>query len=113
MINSLTKFKINSLNYKYIELEYLFLPREVAFHCLTNKCTRGSLQFCQVISLVQWMRRPIILRGEITSEINASNQTTCKFTLNWWNFELTLFELTVHFKHGLMGIWQRFQRNRT
>ena len=24
-------------------------------------------------------------------------------TLNWWNFELTVFELTVHFKHEMMG----------
>ena len=28
-----------------------------------------------------------------------------------WNFELTVFKLTVHFKHEMIGIWQRFQRN--
>ena len=39
------------------------------------------------------------------------NYTTVKFPLNWWNFELTVFELTVHFKHEMIGIWQRFQRN--
>ena len=27
-----------------------------------------------------------------------------------WNFELTLFKLTVHFKHELLGIWQRFYK---
>ena len=27
------------------------------------------------------------------------------------NFELTEFELTIHFKHEIIGIWQRFQRN--
>ena len=32
-------------------------------------------------------------------------------TSNWWNFKLTVFELTVHFKHEMIGIWQRFQRN--
>ena len=34
-----------------------------------------------------------------------------KFTSNWWNFELTMFELTIHFKHEMIGIWQRFHRN--
>ena len=34
-----------------------------------------------------------------------------KFTLNWWNFELTVFKLTVQFKHEMIGIWQRFHRN--
>ena len=24
---------------------------------------------------------------------------------------LTVFELTMHFKHEIIGIWQRFQRN--
>ena len=27
------------------------------------------------------------------------------------DFELTMFELTVHFKHEMIGIWQRFDRN--
>ena len=39
------------------------------------------------------------------------NYITAKFTSNWWNFELTVFKLTVHFKHEMIGIWQRFQRN--
>ena len=26
-------------------------------------------------------------------------------------FKLTIFELTVNFKHEMIGIWQRFQRN--
>ena len=30
---------------------------------------------------------------------------------NWWNFKLTVFELTVHFKHEIIGLWQRFHRN--
>ena len=34
-----------------------------------------------------------------------------KFTLNWWNFELTVFKLILHFKHEMIGIWQRFHRN--
>ena len=34
-----------------------------------------------------------------------------KFTSNWWNFELIMFELTMHFKHEIIGMWQRFQRN--
>ena len=34
-----------------------------------------------------------------------------KFTLNRSNFELTVFELNVHFKHEIIGMWQRFQRN--
>ena len=41
----------------------------------------------------------------------SGNSITVKFTSNWWNFELTVFELTVHFKHEIIGIWQRFQRN--
>ena len=28
-----------------------------------------------------------------------------------WNFELTVFELIMHFKHEIIGIWQRFHRN--
>ena len=31
--------------------------------------------------------------------------------MNWWNFELTMFKLTVHYKHEMRGIWQRFHRN--
>ena len=42
---------------------------------------------------------------------DTSNYIPVKFTLNWWNFELTMFELTVHFKHEMIGMWQRFQRN--
>ena len=34
------------------------------------------------------------------------NYIPVKFTLNWWNFKLTM-----HFKHEMIGIWQRFQRN--
>ena len=34
------------------------------------------------------------------------NYIPVKFTSNWWNFKLT-----VHFKHEMIGIWQRFQRN--
>ena len=41
----------------------------------------------------------------------TSNLTPVKFTSNWWNFELTVFELTVHIKHEIIGMWQRFQRN--
>ena len=43
--------------------------------------------------------------------IATSNYITVKFTSNWWNFELSVFELTMHFKHEMIGIWQRFQRN--
>ena len=32
-------------------------------------------------------------------------------TSNWWKFELTLFEVTIHFKHEMIGIWQKFHRN--
>ena len=41
----------------------------------------------------------------------AATLIPVKFTSNWWNFELTVFELTVHFKHEMIGMWQRFQRN--
>ena len=34
-----------------------------------------------------------------------------KFTLNWWNFELTMFELTVHFKHEMIGFLPKFKSN--
>ena len=40
-----------------------------------------------------------------------SNQIPVKFTSNWWHFKLTMFELTVDFKHEMIGIWQRFQGN--
>ena len=30
---------------------------------------------------------------------------------NWWNVKLTVFELTMHYKHEMIGICQRFQRN--
>ena len=32
-------------------------------------------------------------------------------TSNWWNFKLTVFELTVHFKHEMIGFLPKFQRN--
>ena len=32
------------------------------------------------------------------------NYTTVKFTSNWWNFELTMFKLTMHFKREMIGI---------
>ena len=35
------------------------------------------------------------------------NEITVKFTWNWCNFELTMFELIIHFKHEMRGIWQR------
>ena len=30
---------------------------------------------------------------------------------NKWNFELTVFELTVHFKHEMIRIWQSLHSN--
>ena len=32
-------------------------------------------------------------------------------TLNYSHFKLMVFELTMHFKHEMIGIWQRFNRN--
>ena len=40
----------------------------------------------------------------------TSNYIPVKFTSNWWNFELTVFELTVHFKHEMIGFLPKFQR---
>ena len=34
-----------------------------------------------------------------------------KFTLNWLNFKLTIFELTMHFEHEMIGILPNIQRN--
>ena len=34
-----------------------------------------------------------------------------KFPLNWSNFELTLFELTMYFKHEMKGFLPKLQRN--
>ena len=47
---------------------------------------------------------------EIEHTSATSNSTTVTFTLNWWNFELTVFELTMHFKHEMIGIWQKNQK---
>ena len=40
-----------------------------------------------------------------------AHKTPVKFTSNKCYFELTVFELTINFKHEMIGIWQRFQRN--
>ena len=29
----------------------------------------------------------------------------------WWNFELTVFELTVHFKHEMIGLLPNIHSN--
>ena len=39
-----------------------------------------------------------------------SNYTPVKFLSNWWNFKLTVFQLTMHYKHEMIGICQRFHR---
>ena len=31
--------------------------------------------------------------------------------MNWWNFELTMFELTMHFKREMIGILPNIHRN--
>ena len=44
-------------------------------------------------------------------ELDTSNKTQVNCPSNYWNFELTMFELTMHFKHEMIGIWQRYHRN--
>ena len=39
------------------------------------------------------------------------NQIPVKFTSNRWNFELTVFELTVHFEHEMIEFLPKFERN--
>ena len=41
----------------------------------------------------------------------TSNKTPVNFTSNKCYFKLTVFELSVIFKHEMIGIWQRFERN--
>ena len=77
-----------------IKLQCRFLYKVFELH--ENSITRLDLL---------WIRTNFELKLWITVTFN---ETTVKFLLNWWNFELTMFELTVHFKHE---IWQRFHRN--
>ena len=41
----------------------------------------------------------------------TSNKIPLKFTSNWWNFELIVFELTMHFKHEMIAFLPKFKSN--
>ena len=41
----------------------------------------------------------------------TSHQIPIKCPSNWWNFELTVFKLTVHFKHEMIGISPNIHNN--
>ena len=84
-------------------------------NCLTNledalaKITEWS--YSNILTIFGLLFNSVWIPSYRSGTVNSKSFVSKDFLRIKWNFELTVFELIVYFKHEMIGIWERFQRN--
>ena len=86
-----------------------------SFHCRCRHCQQLNYDVdsnTKSLNYIKIQFKALILFELEQTSIKTSNYShfeldPVKFTSNWWNFELTMFKLTVYFKHEMIGIWPK------